>query len=279
MDVLTQEEIDILLGAISPSPVFEVNSVEDFSKAILEAVAKNSPQNRENLFQGPHISISKNDLDEIYGKLSMEEPEAIAKIGNSELIPVNVCPHCQSYHKDSEITRLYSNAMPDRNFVLQYNKLGKSKIIRKWRTERQTVICPHCNKPFQPTIVFSEDATVYTPSLCKLQVINDLDEWFAGGFTKDQSSCRLFSSQTGTVKVDKSGKTTLYWDIFTNDSVDGLKRAPAHLLTNLVRYTPVDDLQGMFEREKQISVFSDYDFIDYYHPLHYFNRHRMGDLA
>ncbi|MDH5654441.1 MAG: hypothetical protein OEZ34_00915 [Spirochaetia bacterium] len=273
MDILTQEEIDMLLRPIEihTSPD-KINSINDLSNALIKTIKEKSFEFRESFFQGPHITISKIDLDQIYNKLTLEEPEAIVKIGNAELIPVHVCPHCKHYHSDGEIVQSYSQALPDRNFVIQHNKLGKSKIIRKWRTERQTVICLKCGKPFQPVIVFSQNSDCYTPYLCKLQLINDLDEWFAGTFHNAHESCRLFSSQTNTVKVEKSGKTSLYWDIFLNESVNGMKSAPAHLLTNILRYTPVEEIESMIEGKKHISVFSDFDFREYYHPLHYFNR-------
>ena len=60
--------------------------------------------------------------------------------------------------------------------------------------------------------------------------------------------------------------------MFIDYRVKGINNCPAQLLTNIMRYTPANDIIRMINGEKGITVFNNYNFYEYYKPMQYFSK-------
>lgn len=269
----TQAEVDLLLNNLltpKEKPIFfdQIKGVQDLAKFLIQEAVDKNKNSFENLyvnsFQGSHITLSKQIINDVYTQSAVKEPKAIVKIGNIEIIPINICPSCKNYHYDEEVQEIYSESKPSTEFISKNEGLKEYEMIRKWKTENRTICCKKCNLYFQPTIVYSESEN-YHPYLCKLQTIKTLDDWF---YSERTSKIELFSLKTKTIVFGKT--TSLLWDVFLNESVNGIETCPQGLLNNIVRYTPLAHLEKMLNKEMGIPVFNSFDFKSYYKPTQIF---------
>ena len=60
--------------------------------------------------------------------------------------------------------------------------------------------------------------------------------------------------------VRENNSSILYWDVFLEEPVNGLEKCPKGILTNLIRYTPVEDLENMLDGKKRVPVFDSFPF-------------------
>jgi hypothetical protein len=58
--------------------------------------------------------------------------------------------------------------------------------------------------------------------------------------------------------------------VFLSESVNGLDTCLKGLLSNIVRYTPLQHLDKMLANEKNIPVFNSYNFDSFYKTSHVF---------
>ena len=229
-EILSQEEIDALLDAISSMvPHREIKNIKDFGNYLVQNIEdndKNSFANQNvNIFQGPHVTVSKRLINDIYTQAVVKEPKAIIKIGNIEIIPINICPSCKNYHYDEEVQEVYNTSKPSKPFRDKNKKLTESELLKKWRVDNRTICCKKCNTYFQPTIAYSETETS-DPYLCKYQTIKTLDDWF---IKERKAKIQLFSTRTKTITFTKKG-TSFLWDTFLNDPVNGMETCPKGLM-------------------------------------------------
>lgn len=265
--ILSQEEIDALLNGISTLPSWDIKDVNDLAKYLVNKIEKNSfADHHVNLFQGQHITISRQLINDVYTQALVKEPKAIVKIGNIEIIPINICPSCKHYHYDEEVQEIYNTSMPNRVFQEKNKKLTTSELLKKWRLDNRTICCKKCNTYFQPTIAYSETENS-DPYLCKYQTIKTLDDWF---IAERKAKIQLFSAKTKTITFTKKG-TSFLWDTFLKDPVNGMETCPKGLMTNIVRYTPFKHLEKMLKKEKTIPVFDSFNFDTFYKSSQVFN--------
>ncbi|MBF9018973.1 MULTISPECIES: hypothetical protein, partial [unclassified Oceanispirochaeta] len=160
-EVLSQEEIDQLLTAISTGDKKRGKFIRTFQKLGERVSASFGVENKDlffkslDRFQAAHVTVDKSNIQEIQNNVSLMEPEAIFKLGSIEFIPVHFCPHCKKYHYAKEISDSYQNDIPTPEFAKLHKKDGIFRMKRKWLTENRTIRCSNCNKRFQPTIVIS----------------------------------------------------------------------------------------------------------------------------
>ncbi len=270
-EILSQDEIDALLNAISssPTPSPKISNLKEFGKYLIQKkveMDKNSFENQNvNIFQGPHITLNKSLINNVYTQAVVKEPKAIVKLGNIEIIPINLCPSCNHYHYDEEVQEIYSTSNPSLSFITKNKNLKGYDLDKKWKTENRTICCKKCNAYFQPTIVYSESENS-DPYLCKMQTIDTLDKWF---LTERKAKIQLFSISTKTIVFNQS-RTSLFWDIFLDENVNGMSTCPTGLLTNIARYTPLEHIPKLLNGEKRVPVFNSYDFKGYYKPTQVF---------
>ncbi|HMV41018.1 MAG TPA: hypothetical protein PK079_11930 [Leptospiraceae bacterium] len=269
-EILSQEEIDALLDAIGMDPEPQIDTLQDLSNYLIQKRIEKKKNSFEeqyvNLFQGPHIQVTKSLINNVYTQAAVKEPKAIVKIGNIEIIPINICPTCNNYHYDEEVQEIYSESKPDKSFISKNKKLKEYDLIKKWKMENRTICCKKCKTYFQPTIVYSKTHNSI-PYFCKLQTVKTLDDWF---LTERKSKIQLFSLKTKTIKINKN-RTSFLWNVFLNKNINGMETCPQALLTNIVRYTPIEHLEKMLRNEKNIPVFNSFDFTPYYKPTQIFN--------
>ncbi|MEM7184678.1 MAG: hypothetical protein AAF518_27530 [Spirochaetota bacterium] len=273
-EILSQAEIDALLNAISShdsiiyQPINDISELSNYLQKRSEVIDKNSFAYRHvHSFQGPHIVLSKQLINDTYTRLAIKEPKAIITIGSMEIIPINICPACNNYHYEEEVQGIYETSNPSQEFIQKNKTLSAFELERKWRVFNRTICCQKCGTYFQPTVVFSE-TEIADPYLCKYQTIEALDSWF---YQERKSKIELFSTKTKTVTFHKTA-TTFFWDIFINDPVNGMETCPKGLLTNIVRYTPMEHLEKMLAKEKNIPVFDSHNFESYYKSAQIFER-------
>ena len=89
-EILSQEEIDALLDAISSMvPHREIKNIKDFGNYLVQNIEdndKNSFANQNvNIFQGPHVTVSKRLINDIYTQAVVKEPKATIKIGRAHV--------------------------------------------------------------------------------------------------------------------------------------------------------------------------------------------------
>lgn len=268
IEKLSSTEVDALLNALMsnrepliPLIVPRINNLEDFAEFIVYKETENSfADSHINTFQGNHIVVDKWVISNAYTQSAVKEPKAIVKIGNIEIIPINICPSCKNFHYDEEVQEIYAESKPSREFASKNERLKEYELIRKWKSENRTICCKKCKIYFQPTIVYSETENS-DPYLCKQQTIKALDDWFQAEKT---SKLELFSLKTETIQFERY-TATLFWDVFLSEYVNGMETCPRALLTSIARYTPLEHLEKMLNREKRIPVFNSYNFKSYYY--------------
>jgi len=257
---LSQEELNALLGG-TYDYVPVIRTIKDLGNLLAKQIEvhnhKSFAERYVNIFQGPHITVTKELISEVYSKTSSKEPKAIVKVGDIEIIPINICPSCNYYHYDEEVQEIYNTSRPSANFISKFKSLSEIEILRKWRTENRTICCKKCSTYFQPTIAYSQsDAT--DPYLCKTQTIDTLKNWFKY-ITDQKVKVHLFSNSTKTIET-QGNKSILYWDVFLKEPINGMEKCPKGILTNIARYTPYEDLEEMIAKENGVPVFEAFQF-------------------
>lgn len=268
---LTQEEIDRLLCGISHGgfvdSIEKIHSPEDLGRALFLALGAGTKS--RGMFRGPNLLMDRHAMQEAHLRASVSEPESITRIGDIEIFPVNVCPHCGARLADSDVTAWFRDSMPTPQFIAQHPGLSRFNMERLWKKEVETLPCASCGQQFQPsTVVTRHDDGIAIPSYCRYQTIAHLQSWFD---TRTSRGLSLFSTATRTVAVT-SEATRFYWDIFLNPVFRGIETCPGDIMANILRYTPYRDIVRFTAREKGLHVFDGQDFTALYRQEMAFGR-------
>jgi hypothetical protein len=268
---LTQEEIDRLLRGITygglPDPIEEIRSPKDLGNSLFKAIKAGT--NLFGGFQGANLMLDRRTLRDAHLRAAVGEPESIARVGEVEIFPVNVCPHCGASIPDADVTAWFRESAPSPQFAQRHPGLSRVALERLWKREVETLPCPSCGKAFQPsTVVTLRDDGVALPAYCRYQTIARLQTWFDARVNKQVS---LFSAASRTAVVTREG-TWLYWDTFLHPAIRGLETCPGEIMANILRYTPSRDLTRLVARERGLAVFGRQDFTPLYRQEMAFKR-------
>jgi len=233
-DVLSQEEIDQLLAAITAGgePVNSFENVEAFEEYLIKR--QFTPEKPYGIFD-KDISVcrffasgkNENVLEDIKRK-NEEQGHGNVNIPNTNITLINYsfCPKCKTIFSFKEITDYYKNPMPDQSY--------KSRA-RQYREDTR-VYCHNCGAYFLPSLIISDG----TPKsevqfLCRLQTIDAVEKYFSqkkiSVLTKNKNNI----IQKGAVKAIKN-------DVFIKD----LDEKPT-LITNMVQYTPFNYIANLID--------------------------------
>ncbi len=233
-ELLTQEEIDSLLTAVSSVDYQKDLSIEEF-----ENILKDRTNNEKEIY-GAHsfvkdVSINKffddkrseNILSDIRAKNSE------LKMGNNrlpgtniELINYSICPACQTVFSYSDLMEYYSN--PEVN-----KKIHRAAQIRL----DTSVCCKNCKHYFIPSLVIVDG----TPKnemqfLCRIQTIDAIERYYDKFYKKKVLSANY------TNHIRKGSKLAILNDIKLSE----LKKKPT-LISNFLQYTPAPLIINMLE--------------------------------
>jgi hypothetical protein len=176
MEVLSQDEIDQLLTAISVGDTknsFE--NIEEFEKYLL---------NRKYELEKPYGIFDKNimickffdtkDNEKILSEIKQKNEEqglGNIKIPNTKIMLINYsfCPKCKTVYSFNEVMDYYMNPKSDTRYK-----------NRSWQAREDTrFYCNLCNTYFLPSLIISDG----TPKkevqfLCRTQTIDAIEKYF-----------------------------------------------------------------------------------------------------
>ena len=224
-EILSQDEIDQLLTAISPDGNIKskFESVENFEEYLLKR--EQEPEKPYGIFD-KDISVcrffdyrsNENLLEDIKQK-NEKEGYGNIKIPNTDITLLNYsfCPKCRTIFSFKDITEYYMNLVPDKRF---------KDRSHQFRTDTR-VYCRNCHVYFLPSLVISDG----TPKnevqfLCRTQTINAIEGYFLKQDVKVLTKNKNNIVQNRELRAIKN-------DVY----IKNLEKKPA-LITNMIQYTP-----------------------------------------
>lgn len=222
-EVLSQQEIDQLLSAISAPAEDKFKSIEDFETFLTKR--EHNPESPYGLCQ-KDVSIckffedqnSENILSDIIQKNQKDEMGNI-EIPNTKikLINYSYCPKCRRIFTFRDLVNYYSDPKPDPTI---------KNIIEQYRHDTR-VFCFECNTYFIPTLVISDGTPKNAVQfLCRVQTIDTIEAFFL------DKKIRVLTRDKKNI-LTKNGRRAIRNDVVLKQ----LEPRPA-LISNLLQFTP-----------------------------------------
>jgi hypothetical protein len=236
MEVLSQEEIDQLLTAISDGrdsrAAFE--SIEAFEEYLTKR--KHTPEKPYGIFD-KDVSICRyfnsGNNDNLLADIKKKNEEqglGNIKIPNTDITLINYsfCPKCKTIYSFRDVVNYYRNPKPD---VRYKNKANQ------FRNDTR-VYCDNCDTYFLPSLIVSDG----TPKnevqfLCRVQTIEAVEKYMLS------KNIKVLTEKEGNI-VYKDG---FRLKAIKNDvSIKDLEKKPA-LITNIIQYTPFNKIMNFID--------------------------------
>jgi len=233
MEVLSQDEIDQLLTAISPGDsVSAFDNIETF-----EEYLTNRKFDREKPYGifDKDISVCKffnsgnnESLLEDIRKKNEENGYGNIKIPNTDITLINYsfCQNCKTIFSFKDLSDYYKNPRPDPGF---------KDRAHQYREDTR-VYCKNCGTYFLPSLIISDG----TPKnevqfLCRVQTIEAVEKYFA-----PKNICVLTKKKDNVVQ--KNGLRAIKNDVY----IKQLDKKPT-LITNIIQYTPFNLIMNLVD--------------------------------
>jgi hypothetical protein len=231
-EVLTQDEIDQLLSAISAGDTIKAfDSIESFEKYLLKKTKQEKPygifekdisicrffnsDNNEKLLQ----DISKKNEEQGYGNIKIPNT-------NITLLNYSFCQYCKTIYSYKELLEYYKYPKPDQFFPSR---------ATQFRTDTR-ICCNNCGTYFLPSLVISDG----TPKnevqfLCRTQTIDAVEKYFSNKNIMVLTRNKKNIIQKGILRGIKN-------DVYIKD----LEEKPT-LITNIIQYTPFNLIMNLID--------------------------------
>lgn len=172
----------------------------------------------------PYLMSSDSDLVQI------EDP--ILSLKGVSFIPICICPDCG-----------------ERTSILWQKNRGRLRDWAAYHEEIHTIICSNtkCLREYEPNYVIQMPDGI--PILTKSELLSEMVSWF-----------RTVDREERNIDLELNEDEILTWDRFYKKVPDWQEHIPIELFTNILRYTPPNDLEGVLLGRPAIPLFGGYFF-------------------
>ncbi|WP_010414808.1 hypothetical protein [Leptospira inadai] len=162
--------------------------------------------------------------------IHVEDP--ILSLKGVSFIPVCICPDCG-----------------ERTPILWQKNRGRLRDWAAYHEEIHTIICSNakCLREYEPNYAIRIPDGV--PILTKSELLNEMVSWF-----------RRVDREERSIDLELNEDEILTWDRFYKKVPDWQEHIPIELFTNILRYTPPNDLEGVLLGRPAIPLFGGFFF-------------------
>ena len=230
--LLTHEEIDSLLTAISSKGAHVKLTIEEFENRLINKTFReadlygidNSNISVNRFFKDKHSENILSDIKDKNSRLKMGNVKIPGT--NIELINYSICPCCQTIFSYRDLMEYYSN--PKVNKAI--HRAAQIRLDTK-------VCCKNCDLYFIPSLVIVDGIPKNEMQfLCRLQTIDAIERYYKKNFNKNVLSAKFQNL------IIKNRNMAILNDIHLNELAD-----KPTLISNFLQYTPAPLIINMLE--------------------------------